>query len=65
MKGILEFELPEDEELFELSKKGPRTYWNIQEFDNWLRNLIKHHEPETWPNLEQVREKLWECLNDE
>jgi len=62
MKAILEYNLPEDEEMFDLSYKGPELKWAIDEFDEFLRQKIKYTDQKTI-DLEEVRAKLWEIVN--
>lgn len=67
MKAILEFDFEKsgEETAFMLAKNGAQLSYQLDDFQQWMRNLIKHTEKETWPDLEQVREKLWEFLRDE
>lgn len=67
MKATLEFDfdIEGEETAFMLAKNGATLKYKLEDYDQWLRGLIKHHEKETWPDLEQVREKLWEFLKDD
>lgn len=44
MKGILEFELPEDEESFTNAQKGSHYRYVIDDIDQLLRRVTKHGE---------------------
>ncbi len=46
MKAILEFDLPNDSELHLDAINGPLWKSLAWEFDTWLRNKIKHGDPE-------------------
>jgi hypothetical protein len=61
MKAILEFNLPEDNQEFELHTKALKMYSTLWEFDQWLRSEIKYNGKEQY---EPVREKLREFMND-
>ena len=60
MKAILEFNLPEDNQEFELATKASKMYCTLWELDNWLRQEIKYKDKE----LDEVRDKLRELMND-
>jgi hypothetical protein len=61
MKAILEFNLPEDNQEFELHTKALKMYSTLWDFDIWLRSEIKYNNQEQY---EPVREKLREIMND-
>ena len=61
MKAILEFNLPEENQEFELHTKASKMYCTLWEFDQWLRSEIKYNGKEQY---EPVREKLREFMND-
>ena len=61
MKAILEFNLPEDNQEFELHTKALKMYSTLWDFDIWLRTEIKYNNKEYY---EPVREKLREIMND-
>jgi hypothetical protein len=42
MKAGLFFNLPEEDELYELHKNGPDLRYKVDEFDNWLRSITKY-----------------------
>jgi len=62
MKGILEFELPMEDEQFNLHCKAMDYAICIDEIDEYLRAQLKYTErPETELKvLQEIRDKLWE-----
>jgi hypothetical protein len=60
MKAILEFNLPEENQEFELHTKASKMYCTLWELDQWLRGEIKYKDKE----LDEVRDKLRELMND-
>jgi len=60
MKAILEFQLPEDNQEFELATKASKMYCTLWELDQWLRGEIKYNGKE----LDEVRDKLRGLMND-
>ncbi len=68
MKAILEFYLPVDEELFDDARAGTALRGAVQEYDNWLRAIIKHF-PDDRPKTdlkvyEECRERLHHAFGD-
>ena len=61
MKAILEFNLPEDNQEFELHTKALKMYSTLWDLDLWLRSEIKYNNQEQY---EPVRDKLREFMND-
>ena len=61
MKAILEFNLPEDNQEFELHTKALKMFSTLWDFDIWLRSEIKYNNQEQY---EPVREKLRELMAD-
>jgi hypothetical protein len=61
MKAILEFNLPEDNQEFELASKALKMFGTLWDFDVWLRTEIKYNNQEQY---EPVREKLRELMNE-
>lgn len=57
-----EFEIEEHIERLVNYKK---SYLAIVEFSNYIRSIIKHTDEQTWPNAEQIRDKLFEFANNE
>lgn len=66
MKAILEFNLPEDREDFDLAQNGNRYSCVIEELDNFLRAKIKYEDlPEDKEAIyREIREKLHEIKSD-
>ena len=62
MKAILEFNLPEDEPEFRVAQDGSKWKSVALEFDQWLRNVIKHTEEK--PSPQEMRDKLRDIMND-
>lgn len=42
MYGILKFKLPEEQSEFRDAQNGTRILSGLQEFDNYLRGIVKH-----------------------
>lgn len=61
MKAILEFNLPDDNQEFELASKALKLYGTLWDFDVWLRTQIKYNDQEQY---EPVREMLREMMNN-
>lgn len=60
MKATLEFNLPEDNQEFELTSKALKMYSTLWDLDVWLRSEIKYKDKE----LDKVRDKLRELMAD-
>ena len=60
MKATLEFNLPEDNQEFELATKALKMYSTLWDLDLWLRTEIKYKDKE----LDEVRDKLRELMSD-
>lgn len=65
-KGILEFDLYEDREAFEVAQNGSAYLGILQEFDNYLRGRLKYEDlPEAVDKaLQDARDKLHEISED-
>jgi len=68
MRAILEFNLPEEQEEFELANKGPSYSIALYDLDMFLRSKIKYP-PDTVTDqelaiYEEIRSKLHEIAND-
>ena len=69
MKAILEFNLPEDQDDFELAIKGGKWYSVVWDMDQWLRQQNKYM-PDHLFNKDkddayfEVRQKLSEIMNE-
>ena len=64
MKAILEFNLPEEEEQFNVASKGMDWALIVWELDQTLRNKLKYGDllPNTRAELEEIRNTLDEML---
>lgn len=63
-KVILEFDLYEDKEAYQDAMNGTKYSASIQEFDNWLRGLVKHNTTKFTEVYEEVRSKLYSICHD-
>lgn len=61
MKAILEFNLPEDKENYDLANNGLNYYSALFEFDQWLRSEYKYNGKE---EMYEVRRKLNKIINE-
>jgi len=69
MKAILEFNLPEDQDDFELATKGGKWYSIVWEMDQWLRTQYKYMPDEEYSEdrynaYVEAREKLFELMKE-
>ena len=62
MKAILEFNLPEDKEEFDVASKGMDWALVAWDIDQLLRNKLKYGE--LFPNTREVLEEIKETLNE-
>ena len=65
MKAILEFNLPEEEVEFEEASKGNRFKRSLEDYDNYLRDQIKHNDnlsSEELLLLQGVRAELYDIM---
>jgi hypothetical protein len=67
MKATLKFNLPEEQEEFELASNAVKYSIVLSDIDNHLRSKIKHADltDEQYKVYEEVREQLWDYLNQE
>lgn len=68
MKAILKYNLPEEQEEFEMANKGWKYRSALSEYDNYLRSKIKYDDSlsdEQFKIYQDVRNKLWEILNED
>ena len=56
MKATLEFNIPEDQELFDFANNGFNYYMALSEMDQWLRSEYKYNDKE---EMYAVRQKLY------
>ena len=68
MKAILEFNLdePDDKEQFTVASNAVNFYMALYDFDQQMRSWVKygHKFKDIDDALYDVREKLWECMDD-
>jgi hypothetical protein len=67
MKAILEFDLPEDNEEFNLAVKASAMSVVIWGINSKLREIIKYDETisdETYKKVEEIRSHLFELINE-
>ena len=62
-KAILEFNLPEDRQEFEMANKGAEAHIVLEDLDNWLRAKYKY-EDQTDITIEAVREKMRQLMTE-
>lgn len=63
MRANLSFKLPEDRSEFQDAQDGTALRIALQEYDNWLRGMIKYEDKEMI-STEEARKKLHELLGD-
>ena len=65
-KGVLQFNLPEEQDEFVTAQKGIDYKIAIQEFDNFMRNIIKHgEEKDQSTTFETVRDEFHRILAEQ
>jgi len=69
MKATLEFNLPEDQDDFELATKGGKWYSIVWEMDQWLRTQYKYmpdeeYSEDSYNAYVEAREKLFELMKE-
>lgn len=67
MKAILEFNLPEEQDDFEVASKAYRYKISLEDFDNYLRARLKYEDisdEKIYECIENIRNKLHEILNE-
>ena len=62
-KAILEFNLPEDREDYEMHYNASKYFCAIHDIKNYLRSLRKHDDRESIPK-EELIDKIQECISD-
>jgi hypothetical protein len=65
-KGILEFDLFEEREEFNIAQKGAHLAYVIDQLDQYLRRKLKYEEitEEQHKVYEEIRSKLWEIKGE-
>jgi len=61
MRAILEYTLPDDQELYKIASDSELMHAAVHDFDQWLRRQIKYSDRH---ELQHIRDKLYECLSD-
>lgn len=61
MKGILKFDLPDDECQFKIASTAMDWALAMYDLENWLRGQIKYGDKEEY---QPVRDQLHDILND-
>lgn len=68
MKAILEFDLVEEREEFDLAANGHRWSFSLWDLDQWLRAQMKYNDhnmtEEEYSAYEKCREKLHDVMQD-
>ena len=68
MEAILKFNLPEDQEDFNIALDGGKWALSMFELNQWLRSQIKHPpegmSDDTYKAFEDARDQLYEILNE-
>ena len=68
MEAILKFNLPDDQEDFNIALDGSKWALSMWELNNWLRSQIKHPpegmSDDTYKAFEDTRDQLYEILNE-
>lgn len=65
-KATLEYDLndPDDVLLHKKAVNVRDVYSFLWEYDQWLRGIIKYQEQNTWPQMDDVREKFHQMMNE-
>ncbi len=59
MKAKLEFDLPMDQEEFQTAQDGIKWKIAFEEFDQYLRDMLKHSD-KVDISIQECRDKLWQ-----
>jgi len=63
MKAILEFNLPEEREDYELHQKAVAMHCAVHDFEMWMRKIYKYgSETDQVLTIEQVRKEFYEIF---
>jgi hypothetical protein len=62
MKAFLKFDFPDDRAEYEQMMNGPAAFAVLQDFDNYLRGIIKHTDIETM-DVQELRDKFHEMCD--
>ena len=68
MEAILKFNLPDDQEDFNIALDGGKWALSMFELNQWLRSQIKHPpegmSDDTYKAFEEARDQLYEILQE-
>jgi hypothetical protein len=64
MKAILEFELPEDEDTYEMHMKASDMYGVLNALAQDLRQKVKHGDNETLMSWSDVHAWFWDQMQE-
>lgn len=68
MKGILEFNLPEEKSEFLLAQQGGKYYVTLLDIRNYFRNRLKYNSDNLTEDqlifLEKVRDDIYDIIKD-
>jgi len=66
-KGILQFDLPDEQEDFDLAVNAWKYSHVLYEIDQHLRSLVKYDAggPVMADSADKIRDRLWQLLNEE
>lgn len=63
MKGILEFNLPEEQSEFQTALDAGEWVAAVDDYARWLRDICKHQDPSVYDAV-QCSDKLWSILRE-
>jgi hypothetical protein len=66
MKATLEFNLPDDQDYYEMATQGSKMFNALWEISQELRSICKYEElsEKEWEMADRIRNKFFEILND-
>jgi hypothetical protein len=68
MEAILKFNLPEEQDDFELAANAGKYYSILWDLDQYLRNFVKYpsdrEDPIMTDTMAKVRDELWKLMNE-
>ena len=64
MKAILEFNLPEDQEYFDMAIKGREMAYALNDIRNYLRSRVKYEEmpAEKWETCDEIYQEFFRLI---
>lgn len=65
MKAILEFNLPDDQEDYELCNKAQDMSYALHELQQHLRNKVKYEtdDPDKWEAYDEIYQEFYNIMN--